>query len=102
MKSLWVLNFIKFFIAFQLFNEMWFFFNQSAPTLPTDTYIAQFVSSVATQGDVWLFAECKDNHWAINGHQKGTISRVLTCDTFLVCDESLEEENTEEINTLGI
>lgn len=66
---------------------------------PNQPFIGQFVSSVVTQGDVWLFAECKDNHRAINGHQKGTISKVLTCDTCSLCDGSLEEENSEEKKT---
>lgn len=43
------------------------------PYLATQPFVGQFV---VTQGDVWLFAECKDAYWAINGHQKGTISGV--------------------------
>lgn len=36
------------------------------------------VSSRPPQGDMRVFAKCKDNHWAINEGQKGTISGVST------------------------
>ena len=83
------------------------FFYQLPPAVPSPCLLNQpprrpvcwFVVSVATQGDVWLFAECKDNHWAINGNQKGTISKVLTCDTCLVCVSSEEENPGEEKKT---
>lgn len=36
------------------------------------------VSSHPPQGDMRVFVKCKDNHWAINEDQKGTISGVST------------------------
>lgn len=80
-----VLRLIK---LFQWPTESGYFLYQPAPALPSpyppnQPFIGQFVGSVVTQGDVWLFAECKDNHWAINGHQKGAISEVWGCDTCL-------------------
>lgn len=70
---------------------------QSQHCLPLDPRAAACrPAPAALQGDVWLFAECKDNHWAINGNQKGTISKVLSCDTCLVCVCSEEENPGEE------
>lgn len=60
------------------------------------------VSSSLPQGDMWLFAKCKDNHWAINEHQKGAISSASTRDNCRSYDEGwgeAGEAGNSEINT---